>query len=43
METSQRQYFSFEEICCGSELPRQTIIEIIDQGIIEPKGASPVD
>jgi chaperone modulatory protein CbpM len=43
MEISQPQYFSVEEICCATELPSQTIIEIIDHGIIQPKGASPDD
>jgi chaperone modulatory protein CbpM len=38
MET---QYFSFRELCNVTALPSKTIIEIVDQGIIDPQGSDP--
>ncbi len=35
------QYFSFQELCTVTALPSQTIIEIVDHGIIEPEGTDP--
>jgi len=35
------QYFSFQELCTVTALPSQTIIEIVDQGIVEPEGSDP--
>ncbi|MDB4426779.1 chaperone modulatory protein CbpM [Porticoccaceae bacterium] len=35
------QYFSLEEICYATQNPSQTIIEIVNQGIVEPEGAGP--
>lgn len=34
-------YFSFQELCTITALPSQTIIEIVDHGIIEPEGTDP--
>ncbi len=33
--------FSFEELCIETELPSTTIIEIVEQGIIDPLGDTP--
>jgi chaperone modulatory protein CbpM len=38
MET---QYYSFQELCTVTALPSQTIIEIVDHGIIDPEGSDP--
>jgi chaperone modulatory protein CbpM len=38
MET---QHFSIQELCKVTALPSQTIIEIVDQGIIDPEGSDP--
>jgi chaperone modulatory protein CbpM len=35
------QYFSLEEICYATQSPSQTIIELINQGIVEPEGSGP--
>ena len=35
------QYFSFEELCYATQTPSQTIIEIINYGIVEPEGSDP--
>jgi len=35
------QYFSFEELCNATQTPSQTIIEIINYGIVEPEGSGP--
>jgi chaperone modulatory protein CbpM len=37
----ESQYFSFQELCNITALPSQTIIEIVDQGIVEPEGTDP--
>ena len=37
----ESQYFSFQELCNITALPSQTIIEIVDHGIIEPEGTDP--
>ena len=37
----ERQYISFQELCTVTALPSQTIIEIVDQGIIDPEGSDP--
>jgi len=37
----ESQYFSFQELCTITALPSQTIIEIVDHGIIEPEGTDP--
>ena len=34
-------YFSFQELCNITALPSQTIIEIVDQGIVQPEGSDP--
>lgn len=33
--------FSLEELCRVTDLPTATIIEIVEQGIVEPTGGSP--
>ena len=38
MET---QYFSFQELCNVTALPSQTLIAIVDHGIIDPEGSDP--
>jgi chaperone modulatory protein CbpM len=35
------QYLSLEEICFATQNPSQTIIEIVNQGIVEPEGSGP--
>jgi len=35
------QYVSLEEICYATQNPSQTIIEIVNQGIVEPEGSGP--
>ncbi len=34
-------HISFQDLCELTELPRATVIEIVEQGIIEPAGESP--
>lgn len=41
MENVDTQYYSFEEICLATDLPSQTIIEIVELGIIQPEGKHP--
>ena len=38
MET---QYFSIKELCIVTALSSQTIIEIVDHGIVDPQGSDP--
>jgi len=33
--------FSLHELCCATQLSTQSVIEIVEQGIIEPRGDSP--
>jgi chaperone modulatory protein CbpM len=33
--------FSLEELCQVTDLPTATVIEIVEQGIVEPTGRSP--
>ncbi len=33
--------FSLQELCHATELPTQAVIDIVEQGIIEPQGSSP--
>jgi len=35
------EYFSFEELCYATEMSSQTVIDIIDHGIVEPVGSDP--
>jgi chaperone modulatory protein CbpM len=35
------QYVSFEEFCHTTQLPSETIFEIIEQGIVDPDGDAP--
>jgi chaperone modulatory protein CbpM len=35
------QYLSLEELCYATQNPFQTIIEIINHGIVEPEGTGP--
>ena len=35
------QYFTFDEICCVTDMPSQIMIEMVHHGIIEPKGSGP--
>ena len=35
------QSLSIEELCLATDLPSHTVIEIVEQGIIEPGGESP--
>lgn len=41
MQKVDTQSFSIEEICLATDLPSQTIIEIVELGIIEPGGKHP--
>lgn len=38
MET---QYFSFQELCNVTALPSHILIEIVDNGIVDPEGNGP--
>ena len=33
--------FSLQELCYATELPTQAVIDIVEQGIVEPQGSSP--
>jgi len=35
------QYLTLDEICYATQNPSQTIIEIVNQGIVEPEGSGP--
>jgi len=35
------QYLTLDEICYATQSPSQTIIEIVNQGIVEPEGSGP--
>jgi chaperone modulatory protein CbpM len=41
MTSPKSQYFSFEELCRVTELSSQTVIEIVDHGIVDPNGTTP--
>jgi chaperone modulatory protein CbpM len=41
MTTIASEYLSFEELCFATELSSQTIIAIVEEGIIEPNGQRP--
>jgi chaperone modulatory protein CbpM len=43
MSKSTSQSLSFQELCLVTELPSQTIVQIVEQGIIEPVGDGPED
>ena len=43
MNDTQTTYLSFTEVCLQSGVAEETVIEIIEQGIVEPVGASPVE
>ncbi|ETN92082.1 Chaperone modulatory protein CbpM [Gammaproteobacteria bacterium MOLA455] len=35
------QYLTFDEICYATQSPSQMIVEIVNQGIVEPEGSGP--
>ncbi|WOG25682.1 chaperone modulator CbpM [Endozoicomonas sp. 8E] len=41
MNETQTTYLNFTEICLQTGVAEETIIEIIEQGIVEPIGTSP--
>jgi chaperone modulatory protein CbpM len=41
MSDTQATYLSFTEVCLQTGVAEDTVIEIIEQGIVEPIGASP--
>lgn len=41
MTDTQTTYLSFTEICLQTGVAEETVIEIIEQGIVEPIGTSP--
>jgi chaperone modulatory protein CbpM len=43
METSLSVELTFEEVCEIAELPTEVLITIVEEGVIEPKGAAPDD
>ena len=38
---SNKIQLSLDELCQATELPTATVIEIVEQGIVEPSGGSP--
>lgn len=40
MSDTQITYFSFTEFCLKTDVAKDTVIEIIEQGIVEPRGDS---
>ena len=40
MNDTQATYLSFTEVCLQAGLAEDTVVEIIEQGIVEPIGAS---
>lgn len=41
MSDTQATYLSFTEVCLQTGVAEDTVVEIIEQGIVEPIGASP--
>ncbi len=41
MNDTQTTYLSFTEVCLQTGVAEETVIEIIEQGIVEPIGTSP--
>lgn len=41
MNDTQATYLSFTEVCLQTGVTEETVIEIIEQGIVEPIGTSP--
>lgn len=41
MSEIQPSYLSFTEVCLQTDVAEETVFEIIEQGIVEPIGASP--
>ncbi|WP_299729645.1 chaperone modulator CbpM [uncultured Endozoicomonas sp.] len=40
MSETQTTHFSFTEVCLRTGATKETVIEIIEQGIVEPSGTS---
>lgn len=41
MTDQKTQLFNFEELCRVTELSSQTVIEIVEYGVVDPEGAGP--
>lgn len=43
MNDIKKTYLSFTEVCLQTGVAKETVIEIVEQGIVDPEGASPDD
>ena len=37
----ESQYFSFDDLCSITELSSETLVKIVEHGVVEPEGTAP--
>lgn len=41
VKNMESQYFSFDDLCSMTELSSETLLEIVEHGVVEPRGTTP--